>query len=151
MIFYRRTPPSKNKNFISHCRMSNSRLVFEIRYCGRFNRTLGCEYVGGDVVVHIESIDPDELSYFELEAICRPYGYNSGNLIYFQEPSKSLVNGLHLITSDHNVLFMVASHKSHNVVHLFVVSFREDLVDVEDYEEDDKDEDVGRVDLNDPW
>jgi hypothetical protein len=46
---------------------------------------------------------------------------------------------------------MVASHKSHNVVHLFVVSFREDLVDVEDCEEDDEDEDVGRVDLNDPW
>ena len=43
---------------------------------------------------------------------------------------------------------MVASHKSHNVVHLFVVSFGEDLVDVEDCEED---EDVGRVDLNDHW
>jgi hypothetical protein len=106
---------------------------------------------GGDVAVHTESVDPDELSYFELEAICRPYGYNSGDLIYFQEPSKSLVNGSHLITSDHNALFMVASHKSHNVVHLFVVSFREDLVDVEDYEEDDEDEDIGRVDLNDPW
>jgi hypothetical protein len=58
---------------------------------------------------------------------------------------------LHLIKSDHNVLFMVASHKSHNVVLLFVVSLREDLVDVEDCEEDDEDEDVGRVDLNDPW
>jgi hypothetical protein len=53
-----------------------------------------------------------------------------------------------LIKSDHNVLFMVASHKSDNVVHLFVVSFGEDIIDVEDCEED---ENVGRVDLNDPW
>jgi hypothetical protein len=103
--------------------MSNSRLVFEIHYGGRFNRTIGCEYVGGEVAVHTESVDPDELLYFELEAICRPYGYNLGGLIYFQEPGKSPAEGLHLITSNHNVLFMVASHKSDNVIHLFVVSF----------------------------
>jgi hypothetical protein len=103
--------------------MSNSRLVFEIHYGGRFNKTIGCEYVGGEVAVHTESVDPDELSYFELEAIYRPYGYNLEDLIYFQELGKSLVDGLHLITSDHNVLFMVASHKSDNVVHLFVVFF----------------------------
>jgi hypothetical protein len=92
MMFYRRTPPLKNKNFISYCRMSNSRLVFEIRYGGRFNRTLGCEYVSGDVPVYTKSVHPDKLSYFELKGICRPYGYNSGDLIYFQEPGKSLVN-----------------------------------------------------------
>jgi hypothetical protein len=57
------------KNFISYCRMSNSRLLFEIHYGGRFNRTVGCEYVGGEVAVHTECVDPDELSYFELEAI----------------------------------------------------------------------------------
>jgi hypothetical protein len=71
--------------------MSNSRLLFEIHYGGRFNRTTGCEYVGGELAVHKESVDPDELSFFELEAMCRPYGYNSGDLIYFQEPGKSLV------------------------------------------------------------
>jgi hypothetical protein len=131
--------------------MSNLRLVFEIHYGGRFNRTIGCEYVGGEVAVHTESVDPDELSYFELEAICGPYGYNSGDLIYFQEPGKSLAEGLHLITSDHNVLFLVASHKSDNIVHLFVVSFREDIADVEDCEEDDEDENVARADRNDPW
>ena len=89
--------------------MSNSRLVFEIHYGGRFNRTIGCEYVGGEVAVYTESVDLDELSYFELEAIYRPYWYNSGDLIYFQEPGKSLTDGLHLIMSDHNVLFMAAS------------------------------------------
>ena len=65
--------------------MENSRLVFEVHYGGRFNRTVGCQYMGGDVAVHTESVDPDELSYFELEAICRPYGYKLGNLIFFSK------------------------------------------------------------------
>jgi hypothetical protein len=35
------------------------------------------------------------------------------SLIFFQDPGQSLANGLHLITSNHNVLFMVEQHKSH--------------------------------------
>jgi hypothetical protein len=104
---------------------------------------------GGEVVVHTESVDPDELSYFELEAICQPYGYKLGDLILFLDLGQSLSNGLHLITSDHNVLFMVEQHKTHNIVHLYIVSFEEGIVDV--FEEDNEDEDGGRVDLNDPW
>ncbi|XP_059438654.1 uncharacterized protein LOC132171372 [Corylus avellana] len=44
---------------------------------------------------------------------------------------------------------MVAKHTGHSVVHLFVVSFGEGVVDEED--EEDEDEDRGRVDLKDPW
>ena len=85
---------------------------------------------GCDVAVYTESVDPDELSYFELEAICRPYGYKSEDLIFFLDPGQSLANGLHLITSDRNVLFMVEQHKNHNIVHLYIVSFEEGIVDV---------------------
>ncbi|XP_059454928.1 uncharacterized protein LOC132185104 [Corylus avellana] len=74
-----------------------------------------------------------------------------GDLIYFQESGKTLANGLHLITSDHAVLSMVASHTGHNIVHLFVVSFGESGIGEEECEEEDEDEDGGRVDLNDPW
>ena len=85
----------------------------------------------------------------------KPYadlmGTKSGDLIFFLDPGQTLANDLHLITSDHNVLFMVASHKSDNVVHLFVVSFREDIVDVEDCKEDDENENVTRANRNDPW
>jgi hypothetical protein len=123
--------------------------VFEVHYGGRFDRTIGCQYMGGEVVVHTKCVDSDELSHFELEAICRPYGYKSGDLIFFLDPGESLANGLHLITSDHNVLFMVEQHKTHNIVHLYIVSFEEGIVDV--FEEDDEDEDGARVDLNDPW
>ena len=47
-----------------------------------------------------------------------------------------------MITSNHNVLYIVEQHKSHNVVHLYIVSFEEGIVD--------EDEDGGRIDLNDP-
>ena len=56
---------------------------------------------------------------------------------------------MHFITFDHNVLFMVEQHKNHNIVHLYIVSFEEGIVDV--CEGDDEDEDRGRADLNDPW
>jgi hypothetical protein len=104
--------------------------VFEVHYGGRFDRTVGCQYMGGEVVVHTESVDSDELSHFELEAICRPYGYKLKDLIFFLDPGESLANGLHLITSDHNVLFMVEQHKTHNIIHLYIVSFEESIVDV---------------------
>jgi hypothetical protein len=123
--------------------------VFEVHYGGRFDKTVECQYMGGEVVVHTESVESDELSHFELEAIYRPYGYKSGDLIFFLDPGESLANGLHLITSDHNVLFMVEQHKTHNIVHLYIVSFEEGIVDV--FKEDDEDEDGARVGLNDPW
>jgi hypothetical protein len=129
--------------------MANSRLVFEVHYGGKFDRTVGCQYMGSTVALHTESVDSNELSYFELEAICRPYGYKSGDLIFFLHPGESLANGLHLITSDHNVLFMVEQHKTHNIVQLYIVSFEKGIVDV--FKKDDKDEDGARVDLNDPW
>jgi hypothetical protein len=80
---------------------------------------------------------------------CRPYGYKSGDLIFFLDPGESLGNGLHLITFDHNFLFIVEQHKTYNIVHLYIVSFEEGIVDV--FEEDDEAEDGVRVDLNNPW
>lgn len=132
--------------------MGSTNLVFEVRYGGRFDRNSGCEYVGGDVVVHHESYDPDKLSYIDLEAMLKEYGYKSGDLMYFKHPDKSLVDGLYLITSDHDVLYMVASHTGHFIVHIYIVSFEEvgaNECDEEEYEEDDGGR--SRVDWNDPW
>jgi hypothetical protein len=39
------SPPSITI-FIPFCRMANSRLVFEVHYGGRFDRTVGCQYMG---------------------------------------------------------------------------------------------------------
>jgi hypothetical protein len=111
----------------------------------------GGDYMGENVCVHGESYDPDNLSFFELEDICKDYGYKAGDLMYFREPDKTLMGGLHLITCDDNVLFMVSCHKEQVIVHLYVVCFEEGQGDVEEYDEDDDDEEEARVDYNDPW
>jgi len=69
--------------------------------------------------------------------------------MYFRDLEKSLVDGLHLITSGHDVLFMSTCHTRHFVVHLYIMSFGEGGTNENDYEEDD--DDRGRVDLNDHW
>jgi hypothetical protein len=122
------------------------KLVFEVSYGGRFDRSSGCDYMGGNVCVHDESYDPDNLSFFELEDICKDYGYKAGDLMYFKEPDKTLMGGLHLITCDDDVLFMVGCHKEQVIVHLYAVCFEEGQGDVEEY-----DEDEARVEYNDPW
>ncbi|XP_059450972.1 uncharacterized protein LOC132181751 [Corylus avellana] len=73
--------------------MGTSNLVFEVRYGGRFDRQFGWVYVGGEVVVHHESYDPDKLSYFELEDMLKEYGYGSGDLMYFKHPEKEREGG----------------------------------------------------------
>ena len=55
----------------------SSKLGFEVSYGGRFDKSSGCNYVGGEVSVHGESYDPDNLSFFELEDICKEYGYKA--------------------------------------------------------------------------
>jgi hypothetical protein len=40
--------------------------------------------VGGEVSVHHESYDLDELSFFVLEDISKEYGYKLGDLMYLR-------------------------------------------------------------------
>jgi hypothetical protein len=103
--------------------MRSPKVVFEVHYGGRFDMGFGCEHVGGQDAVHKHSFDPDELSYFELESIYKEYGYRSGDLMYFKDLVKSLVDGLNLITSNHDRLFLCACHTGHFLVHLYIVSF----------------------------
>jgi hypothetical protein len=130
--------------------MGSSELVVEVHYGGRFDRRFGCVYVGGEVGVHHEKVDLDKLSYFEIEGICKKYGYKSGDLMYFKNPGKSLVDDLYLITSDHDVLSLSACHTGgHVILELYIVSFGNEGGDEEDGEEDDEYE--GRVNFDDPW
>jgi hypothetical protein len=129
--------------------MGSSELVVEVHYGGRFDRRFGCVYVGGEVEVHHEKVDLDKLLYFEIEGICKEYGYRSGDLINFKDPRKSLVDGLYLITSDHDVLSLSACHNVHVILELYIVSFENKGGDEENSEEDD--EYGGRVNFDDPW
>lgn len=78
--------------------------VFEVHLGSRFDKHLGCNYIGEDISVYEEPYDPDYLSFFEVEAIVKPYDYNMGDFIYYKEPEKSLDERLRLVSSDHDVL-----------------------------------------------
>jgi len=65
------------------CKMGSCKLVVEVHYVGKFDWRFGCEYLGGQVEVHRDSVGLDKLSYFEIEDIyiyiyiyiCKKYGY----------------------------------------------------------------------------
>ncbi|XP_062170546.1 uncharacterized protein LOC133876254 [Alnus glutinosa] len=129
--------------------MAHNKLVVEVHFGGRFDQSFGCEYTGGEVELHKDSVDLDKLSFFEIEDICKEYGYKLGDLIYFKDPVKSLADGLHLITSDHDVLKLFACHDGHAILQLYIVSFGDGGGDEEDSQDDN--EYGGRADLDDPW
>jgi hypothetical protein len=103
--------------------MAHNKLVVEVHFGGRFDRSFGCEYTGGEVELHEDSVDLDKLSFFEIEDICKEYRYKLRDLMYFKDPVKSLADGLHLITSDHDVLFLSACHDGHAILQLYIMSF----------------------------
>jgi hypothetical protein len=125
-------------------------LVFEINYEGWFDRAYGVIYSGGEMVVHPESVDLDSFTFSMLESIVEQYRHNPSDLIYFRDPNKDLVVGLHLVSSDYDVYYMSSVHVENNVVELYIVSFQDDRDG--EVGQDDEEEDVrDRVALNDPW
>jgi hypothetical protein len=90
--------------------MATREFGFEVHYDGKINRGFTCSYVGGEVDKYDEKFDEDKLSFLEIEGIVKKYGYKSGDLVYYVHPSCSIQNGLKLISSDYNVLKMVAAH-----------------------------------------
>ncbi|KAB1212170.1 hypothetical protein CJ030_MR5G001748 [Morella rubra] len=107
-----------------------------VHFGGRFDRQLGCNYIGGDISVYDEIYDPDCLSFIEVETIVKTYNYNVGDLIYYKELGKILDEGLRLVSSDHDVLQMVKCHEGEQVVVLYLQSFAvlssdDELFDIE--------------------
>jgi hypothetical protein len=141
--------------FFFFFRMTIRELASEVHYCGRINRGLTCTYVGGDVDVHAETYDEDMLSFFEIEGIVKKYGYKSGDLVYYLEPGCNMQSGLKLISSDYDVLGMVAAHKGVLVIELYLVSFADHSVSNDEYEDNDEDEDNDgentRIERDDPY
>lgn len=123
--------------------MDEHKLQFKVYHGGKFNRQSGCVYVGGDMHVYHEAYEFDCLSYFEIEGVVKKYGYKYGDHIYYKEPYKCLVDGLRLLSSDHDVLQMVQHHACHRVVALYLLAF-------EDSENEEALNDDG-VNKNDPF
>jgi hypothetical protein len=96
--------------------------------------------------------DLDCLSFIEIETIVKKFGYQPGDLIYYLQPSKSLDDGLVLLTCDADVLRMTKVLTGSPVMVLYIVAFGHS-----DEEEEEKDE-VNDVDerrrnkiINDPF
>jgi hypothetical protein len=77
------------------------------------------------MVIHPENVDPDSFTFSMLESIVEQYGYNPGDLVYFRDPNKDLVVGLHLVSSDYDVHYMSLVHVENNVVELSLPKKRE--------------------------
>jgi hypothetical protein len=76
--------------------------------------------------------------------------------VYYVHPGCSIQSGLKLISSDYNVLEMVAAHVEVPVITLYLVSFDEPRVNDDEYEDynDDNDGEYGensRIDRDDPY
>jgi len=127
--------------------MASSKLVVEVHFGGRFDRSFGCVYSGGEVECTKLVLTLINYHTLKLKIYVKNYGYRVGDLMYFKDPAKSLADGLHLITSDHDVLFLSSCHTGHVILELYIVSFEDGGGDEEDNEEDD--EYGGRVDLDD--
>jgi hypothetical protein len=111
--------------------MASGILLFEVHYNKSFNRQNRCTYMGGFVDNHsVHEIH--KMSFFDIEEICKDYGYKSGDLIHYKIPDKSLVEGLRLISSDHNINEMISHHVGHGLAELYLVSFDSSNVDFED-------------------
>jgi hypothetical protein len=59
-------------------------------------------------------------------------------LIYYNLPTKSINEGLRLISSDHDVIQMVEHHREHGIVELYLVAFGVVDVEVEVQEENER-------------
>jgi len=106
-------------------------------------------FMWGQMDVHPDNVDPNNMTFVLIESILGQYGYSPCDLIYVRDPTKNLVDGLQLVSSDYDVAYMAAKIVDTPVVELYIVSFQSNVG--EDGEDDEVGDDGGRVDYNDPW
>ena len=63
------------------------------------------------------------MNFYDIEEICRTYGYRSRDLVYYSVPGLPLDQGLRLLSSDYNVTEIVAKHLDHDLVVLYIVTY----------------------------
>uniref|UniRef100_A0A2N9IZN7 Uncharacterized protein n=1 Tax=Fagus sylvatica TaxID=28930 RepID=A0A2N9IZN7_FAGSY len=89
--------------------MTNLFFEIEIHSGGQFERNPKLVYLGGKVSTYCK-VDPDRLSYFEIQDMVAECGSPSTSLFYYLIPRGSLEQGLRLIIGDDEVLYMCKLH-----------------------------------------
>jgi hypothetical protein len=79
-------------------------IMFKAYHSGRFNWEHRVTYIGGDVAHYPDTYDREDVSFIVVERVVKTYGYILGDLIYYNIPTKSLDEGLRLLSFDHDVL-----------------------------------------------
>jgi len=109
----------------------------------------------GERLMYTDAIEHDRVSFLVVEGITKSHGYKFGDLIYYLLPGCTLQNGLKLITSNFDVNEMVQAHWDLPIVELYINSFSESILDIDEgNDEDDNDDDergYSRIERDDPY
>uniref|UniRef100_A0A7N2L3H6 Uncharacterized protein n=1 Tax=Quercus lobata TaxID=97700 RepID=A0A7N2L3H6_QUELO len=89
--------------------MADEEVKFEVHYGGTFLWNPSLEYFGGKVEIVYK--DPDRLSYFEIEGICKELGIAKPFRFHYLVPGGNLGQDLRLIHDDTDVVSMCKLHK----------------------------------------
>lgn len=54
--------------------------------------------------LHNDMYNLNYLSFIEIESFVKEYGYRTGDLLFYQEPEKSLSDGMKIVSGDPDVL-----------------------------------------------
>ena len=82
---------------------------FEIHHGGQFVWNPDLVYLGGSTSF-VDNVDPDRLSYFEIQDICCDVGALSTSRYHYLIPGGNLEQGLRLINEDDDVVYMCEIH-----------------------------------------
>ena len=114
---------------VFYMQMADLTFIFEIHHGCQLVRNLDLVYFGG-ITSFYDEVDPDRLSYFEIQDICCGLGANSISRFHFLIPGGNLEQGLRLINEDDDVVYMCEIHVAWptNKITLYVESSEEPLV-----------------------
>ena len=103
--------------------MIDIRFSFEIHHGEVLLKGSNAKYSKGKMD-HYDNVDPDLMSYFELQSICIDLGSPSTNNIYFLlVPNDNFEHRLKLLETDDNIIYMLQLHSEWRV--FFIVIYME--------------------------
>ena len=94
---------------VFYMQMADLTFNFEIHHGGQFVWNPDLVYLGGSTSF-INEVDPDKLSYFEIQDICYDLGTFSTSRFHYLIPGGNLEKGLRLINGDDDVVYMCEIH-----------------------------------------
>ena len=81
------------------------------------------------VVAECTHVDPDHISFFEMQGLLKEMEINPRSIIYYKLPGKTLEDGLVLLgEGDPEILTMFEKCKEYPVIHIYIIVVEERLL-----------------------